>query len=428
MPAPTAVATSGTCTTCTRSRSSATSRPHSRSTASTSGTASGSSSPTGRTRSGFWCRRRSVVAARLSFAGHGPCDRHQPGPRAGGSGRPALRRAARARGQRRHPGVAPVADRHRRRPGHRRRVLGARGDRAPRRCGLARRAGRGAAGPADRRRWACVRAGGGRGHPLRRARARRARGRRGRAGHAAAARGRGQGRRRRPRDGARRGRRRPRSGARGADPFRRLPDDRRRRLAPPAPAPPRRSEVPRAARVAMTAAGGPVNRKKLILAVVDGLGPELLDRAIVAGRASTMARLAAAGERRDDCVSTFPSLTPVCLAALLTGEHPAGSHIPGMTWYHRGERRLVEYGSSFAATLAEGTRQMVDDILVNMNLVHLSPSTTTIFEFLEDAGYVTAGVNTYVCRGRVRHPITRPVARSLARRIGIVDAVYGPRR
>ena len=162
--------------------------------------------------------------------------------------------------------------------------------------------------------------------------------------------------------------------------------------------------------------------------MVDGLGPELLDRAIAAGRAPTMAKLAAAGDRRDDCVSTFPSLTPVCLSALLTGEHPVGSHIPGMTWYHRGERRLVEYGSSFAATLAEGTRQMVDDILVNLNLVHLSPRATTIFESLEDAGYVTAGVNTYVCRGRVRHPITRPVARRLARRIGIVDAVYGPRR
>jgi len=168
--------------------------------------------------------------------------------------------------------------------------------------------------------------------------------------------------------------------------------------------------------------------KKLILAVVDGLGPELLDRAIAAGRAPTMAELAAAGERRDDCVSTFPSLTPVCLAALITGEHPAGSHIPGMTWYHRGERRIVEYGSSFAATLAEGTRQMVDDILVNMNLLHLSPRTTTVFEALEDAGLVTAAVNTYVCRGRVRHPITRPMARRIARKAGIVDAVYGPRR
>ena len=64
----------------------------------------------------------------------------------------------------------------------------------------------------------------------------------------------------------------------------------------------------------MTAPAGEGAAKKLILAVVDGLGPALLDRAIAAGRAPTMARLAAAGERRDDCVSTFPSLTPVCLA------------------------------------------------------------------------------------------------------------------
>jgi hypothetical protein len=51
-----------------------------------------------------------------------------------------------------------------------------------------------------------------------------------------------------------------------------------------------------------------------------------------------------------------------------------------------------------------------------------------VFEALEDAGLETAAVNTYVCRGRVRHPITRPMARRIARRAGIVDAVYGPRR
>jgi hypothetical protein len=37
-------------------------------------------------------------------------------------------------------------------------------------------------------------------------------------------------------------------------------------------------------------------------------------------------------------------------------------------------------------------------------------------------------VNTYVIRGRTRHPITRPTARRLARRVGVADAVYGPRR
>jgi hypothetical protein len=168
--------------------------------------------------------------------------------------------------------------------------------------------------------------------------------------------------------------------------------------------------------------------RKVILTVIDGLGPELLDRAIESGRAPAIERLQQLGSRSDLCTSTFPSLTPVCLAALVTGRHPEGSGIPSMTWYHRGERRIVEYGSSFAATLAEGTRQMLEDVLVNFNLVHMSPSALTVFESLDDAGLVTAAVNTYVCRGRVRHPITRPTARRLARRLGIVDAVYGPRR
>jgi Type I phosphodiesterase / nucleotide pyrophosphatase len=168
--------------------------------------------------------------------------------------------------------------------------------------------------------------------------------------------------------------------------------------------------------------------KKVVLAVVDGLGPELLDRALAAGRAPTIAALTDAGSRTDACVSTFPSLTPVCLSAIVTGEHPVGSRIPGMTWYHRGEGRFVEYGSSFAATLAEGTRQMIDDILVNLNLLHLSPRAATVFEALEDTGLVSAAVNLYVCRGRVRHRITRPAARRFARTVGIVDAVYGPRR
>ena len=124
--------------------------------------------------------------------------------------------------------------------------------------------------------------------------------------------------------------------------------------------------------------------KKLILTVIDGLGPALLDRVIAAGRAPTLAHLQELGERTDACASTFPSLTPVCLSSLITGRHPAGHRIPSMTWYHRDEGRFVEYGSSFLATLAEGTRQMVDDVLVNLNLLHLSPRATTLFEALED--------------------------------------------
>ncbi len=172
----------------------------------------------------------------------------------------------------------------------------------------------------------------------------------------------------------------------------------------------------------------PDHPKKLILAVIDGLGPELLDQANAAGLVPTIDWLAGEGRRTNACVSTFPSLTPVCLSALVTGQHPAGSSIPSMSWYHRGEQRMVEYGSSLSAMLATGTRQMVDDVLVNLNMLHLSPQVDTVFEALDDAGLATAAVNTYVIRGRTRHPITRPSARRLARRVGVADAVYGPKR
>jgi hypothetical protein len=52
----------------------------------------------------------------------------------------------------------------------------------------------------------------------------------------------------------------------------------------------------------------------------------------------------------------------------------------------------------------------------------------TIFERVEDAGLVAAAINYYVFRGRVRHPLKhRPVA-AIARRIGVFDAAYGPKR
>src|SRR4051794_41448386 len=45
-------------------------------------------------------------------------------------------------------------------------------------------------------------------------------------------------------------------------------------------------------------------------------------------------------------VSTFPSLTPVCLASIATGGHGDVHGIPHLVWWNRGEQRLVEDGSS----------------------------------------------------------------------------------
>ena len=79
----------------------------------------------------------------------------------------------------------------------------------------------------------------------------------------------------------------------------------------------------------------------------------------------------------------------------------------------------MEYGSSFGAMRAAGTRRTIKDAIVEMNAVHLSRDAVTVFESLEDAGLTAAAVNTPCYRGRTRHLPTVP---------GLVRPVDGPRR
>jgi predicted AlkP superfamily pyrophosphatase or phosphodiesterase len=158
--------------------------------------------------------------------------------------------------------------------------------------------------------------------------------------------------------------------------------------------------------------------RKLILVVIDGLTPEVFEDAVERRTAPTLAALHDAGTYRR-ALSTFPSLTPVCMATLATGAHPDVHGIPHLVWYHRGEQRLVEYGSSFGAMRAAGTRRTIRDAIVEMNAHHLSREAVTVFESLEDAGLTTAAVNTPCYRGRTRHLPTVP---------GLVRPVDGPRR
>jgi hypothetical protein len=155
-------------------------------------------------------------------------------------------------------------------------------------------------------------------------------------------------------------------------------------------------------------------RKKLVLAVIDALSPSALDRAIADGRAPILAELVRRGDYKRDCVSTFPSLTPVAASAITTGLGPDEHLIPSMNWYHRGEERYVEYGSSFPATRAFGVFRSLQDTVYNMNLAHLVQDQRTIFEQLDDAGLRTACTTYLIYRGRHRH---EPAGDSRYRRI-----------
>jgi len=164
--------------------------------------------------------------------------------------------------------------------------------------------------------------------------------------------------------------------------------------------------------------------KKLVLAVIDGLTPAMLERALGEGRLPALSFLREAGSYVRG-TTTFPSVTPVCLTSIATGAHPDAHHIPHLVWYHRRERRVVEYGSSFSAVRAAGARRSIRDSVFAMTHEHVSPRALTAFEALDDAGLETAAINFTCYRGRTRHPIKLPLRSGRNR---WYEAAYGPRR
>ncbi|TMM26015.1 MAG: alkaline phosphatase family protein [Actinobacteria bacterium] len=157
---------------------------------------------------------------------------------------------------------------------------------------------------------------------------------------------------------------------------------------------------------------------KLILVVIDGLTPAVFEDAVESGATPALAFLAEHGSYGRG-VSTFPSLTPVCLSSIATGAHPDVHRIPHLVWYHRGQRRVVEYGSSFAAIRAAGTRRSFLDAVFNMNEQHLGPEAVTVYEALEDEGLTAAAVNVTCYRGRTPHRAVVP---------GFTRQAFAPKR
>jgi Type I phosphodiesterase / nucleotide pyrophosphatase len=166
---------------------------------------------------------------------------------------------------------------------------------------------------------------------------------------------------------------------------------------------------------------------KLVLCVIDAMAPEMLERAVAAGAAPVLAQLIERGRYVPDCVAAFPSVTPVCAASIVTGVAQDAHRIPAMNWFHREERRYVEYGSSFRSAQRLGIARQLTDLVYNMNRAHLSPDTPTVFETLDDADVRTAGTTYLMYRGRHRHEPQRDTALTRVASTLMRHAVMGPR-
>jgi hypothetical protein len=166
---------------------------------------------------------------------------------------------------------------------------------------------------------------------------------------------------------------------------------------------------------------------KLVLVIVDALKPAMLERAVAEGHAPLFAEILRRGTYHPDCVSVFPSVTPAAAASITTGRLPDEHGVPSICWYHRGEARYVDYGSSGAAVRAFGVLRTITDTVYNMNFDHLSRRSPTVFEQLEDAGVRTACTPFLIYRGRTRHELgLQGWMRRVAQAANMRQAVYGP--
>ena len=143
--------------------------------------------------------------------------------------------------------------------------------------------------------------------------------------------------------------------------------------------------------------------QKLVLVVVDGMTPAAFERAVESGRAPALAYLAEHGDYRQ-ATSVFPSLTPglphVDRDRRRAGRppHPVARLVEPAGAADRRVRLLLR-----RAARRPGSRRRLIDTIFNMNERHLSHDAMTVYEALEDAGFVAGAVNITCYRGRQRY-------------------------
>jgi hypothetical protein len=167
--------------------------------------------------------------------------------------------------------------------------------------------------------------------------------------------------------------------------------------------------------------------RRLLLAVIDGCKPSMLDRAIEQGDAPALKAIRERGTQVGSLCAAFPSVTPICATSIATGVLQDRHHIAAMNWWKRDERRYVEYGSSFRAARKLGIARQLTDTVYNLNGRHLAPDAPTIYESLDDAGVRTAGTTYLVYRGRHEHRVSRETALTRLASQLFRKPVLGPR-
>lgn len=169
-------------------------------------------------------------------------------------------------------------------------------------------------------------------------------------------------------------------------------------------------------------------KKKVIYLLVDSLMAQSIDRGIQQDILPTMKYLIEHGQYYKNMVSSFPTMSVTIDSSLFTGAYPDGHRVPGLTWYSKVEKKLINYGTGPVEVIRLGVDSVLVNTLMNLNGGHLNPQLPTIHEDLHTLGLKSSSINGIIYRGTIEHNLTIPpfidVPTSLPRKITVKGPDY----
>ncbi len=154
--------------------------------------------------------------------------------------------------------------------------------------------------------------------------------------------------------------------------------------------------------------------KKVILFIIDSFHPAVLEACLAQGTAPAMNYLVNHGFCHPDCISSFPTMTPVATSSIVTGMWPDQHLVPGFIWYNPQTKWFVNYGATVRAILKIGPEQVLRNLLKNLNGEHLNSKIPTVYEKLAESGLASGSVNFFIHRAKLEHKAKVPFLLRLA--------------
>lgn len=164
--------------------------------------------------------------------------------------------------------------------------------------------------------------------------------------------------------------------------------------------------------------------KKTLLVIIDAYSGRIARELLNKGDIPNMEALIERGAVNFESIAVFPSITPAATSSLATGCYPREHGIAGNYWYEEQDKTVIYYGADPLALLNRGIGEFFDDFLVRFNNERLSA--TTIFQYVERAGMISASLNFLIFNGDTPHKVDVPLLMKAMPGVPAETEVLGP--